>query len=148
MGPSQTLDMRVTTGSGTQGDDARVDIPVRRFSFELHSPDLRLSHHLGELVETKVRTKFAKFQRRITDVVVHLRDVNGTKGGADKSCHIEVRISGLEPVNVQDSHEDLQAAIELAVGRMEEAVHRHIDRVRTKPREQGRKLVRHHKLAD
>ena len=70
----------------------------------------------------------------------------GDRGGVDKHCHIEVRLARVAAVNVEERHEDLRAAIDIAVDRLEEAVHRHLERTRSKSRDRGRKEVRNHKL--
>jgi len=98
-------------------------------------------------VRDKLSAKLEKFGRRVMDVVVHVKDMNGGKGGIDKGCHMEAHLAGLEPVNVEERHEDLRAAIDIAVERLAEAVHRHLQRTRTLIRGRGRKLTRSQKLS-
>ena len=100
--------------------------PARSLAFELHSPDLPLPPDVAEYVRDKL---------------------NGAKGGIDKGCHMEAHLAGHEPVNVEERHEDLRAAIDVAVQRLEEAVHRHLQRTRTVRRDRGRKIVRNQKLS-
>lgn len=115
-------------------------------AFEVHSPDFPLPADVAEYARDKVTTKLQKHRRFIQDVTVWFRDVNGTKHGVDKSCHIEVRLNGLEPINVQETHEDLRAVLDLCIDRIEMAVERHVDKLRTKRVEKGRKMVRNNKL--
>ena len=121
--------------------------PARSLAFELHSPDLPLPPDVAEYVRDKLSAKLGKFGRQVIDVVVHVKDINGAKGGIDKGCHMEAHLAGHEPVNVEERHEDLRAAIDVAVQRLEEAVHRHLQRTRTVRRDRGRKIVRNQKLS-
>jgi putative sigma-54 modulation protein len=116
-------------------------------AFELHSPDIELPPDVAEYIREKVIAKVGKFGRRVMDVVVHIKDMNGDKGGIDKGCHMEARLAGLEPVNVEERHEDLRAAVDICAERLAEAVHRHLQRRRTTRRAEGRRLARNQKLA-
>jgi putative sigma-54 modulation protein len=120
--------------------------PTRSLGFELHSPDFPLPPDVTDYVQAKLSAKLGKFGRRVMDVVVHVKDINGAKGGIDKGCHIEAHLAGLEPVNVEERHEDLRACIDITVERLAETVHRHLERVRSRRMDEGRKRVRHDKL--
>jgi ribosome-associated translation inhibitor RaiA len=119
----------------------------RNIAFELHSPEIPLPPDVAAYVRAKLLAKLAKFGHQITDIVVHLKDCAAGHGGVEKCCHIEARLAGLEPVNVEERDEDLRAAIDLAVERTAEAVHRHVERTRSKRLQQGRRLVRRTKIA-
>jgi len=120
--------------------------PAQSLAFELHSPDIPLPPDVAEYVRTKLSAKLGKFGRRVMDVVVHFKDMNGDKGGIDKGCHMEAHLAGLEPVNVEERHEDLKASIDIAAERLAEAVHRHLQRTRTLRRDRGRRITRNQKL--
>ena len=52
-------------------------------------------------LEEKVRAKLKRFEARLTDVEVHVADMNGAKGGdGDKRVSLEARPNGHEPVAV------------------------------------------------
>jgi putative sigma-54 modulation protein len=118
------------------------------FPFELHCPDFPCPADVTDYTHDKLHAKLGKFARRLSGVIVHLKDINGDRGGVDKSCHMEARLDGLEPVNVEERHQDLRAAIDLAAHRLAEAVHRHLERAQSKRRDEGRKVVRNGKLAE
>jgi ribosomal subunit interface protein len=120
--------------------------PTRSLALELHSPDIPLPPDVTEYIQDKLRAKLSKFGRRVMDVVVHVKDINGDKRGVDKGCHMEAHLAGLAPVNVEDRHEDLRACIDITVERLEEAVHRHLERARGGRRDRGRNTVRNEKL--
>ena len=57
--------------------------------------------NVAERIEAAVRAKLARFEDRLTRVEVHVRDVNGSKHGADdKECMIEARPRGGKPIGV------------------------------------------------
>ena len=54
-------------------------------------------------LEDQIRQRLARFEGRITDVEVHVSDVNGPRGGnADLRCSIEARVNGIAPVAAID----------------------------------------------
>jgi ribosomal subunit interface protein len=119
--------------------------PARSLAFELHSKDISLPPDVADYVRDKLSAKLGKFGRRVMDVVVHFKDVNGDRGGIDKGCHMEAHLAGLEPVNVEERHEDLRAVIDIAAERLEETVHRHLQRNQTLRRDRGRRPTRNQK---
>jgi putative sigma-54 modulation protein len=122
--------------------DKRVAPDSTHIVFELHAQELTVPADVGIYIRAKLIAKLAKFARQVTELVVHLKDVNGARGGVDKSCHVEVRLAGRQPVNIEERHVDLRAAIDLAIERAAEGVHRHLERPRSKSLSKGRKLIR------
>lgn len=54
-------------------------------------------------LEEQIRQRLARFEDRITDVEVHVSDVNGPRGGnSDLRCSMEARLSGIPPVAAVD----------------------------------------------
>src|SRR3954470_24462131 len=52
------------------------------------------SDHNSRL-EEQVRQRLARYEGRITDVEIHVSDVNGTRGGdGDLRCTLEARVNG------------------------------------------------------
>ncbi len=121
--------------------------PPNSFSVELHSPDLHLPPDVVRYAQEKVKVKLAKFGRRVTDVIIRIKDVNGSKGGVDKACHMEARLAALAPANVEECHADLRAAIDMAIERLEYTVHSHVERDRARRLGQGRRTARRLKFA-
>ena len=63
-------------------------------------------------LEEQIRQRLARFEDRITDVEVHVSDVNGPRGGAaDLRCTLEARVNGLQPIAVHDNGSDVDRAI-------------------------------------
>jgi hypothetical protein len=117
------------------------------FEFEFHSPDFHTPEDVVQYTHAKLDLRLRKFGRRVQGVIVHMRDLNGPKGGLGISCHVEARLAGLEPVNVAEEAQDLRAAIDLAIDRLTLVVGRHVDRARTTPIGRGARLARNSKMA-
>jgi ribosome-associated translation inhibitor RaiA len=116
--------------------------PAQGITFEVHAPDVEVPPDVAGYAREKLVTKLARFGHQITGVVMHVRDVNGTRGGDGTVCHLEARLSHHEPVNVAERNHDLRAVIDLAVERLAEAVTRHLRKEEGKRRAQERKIVR------
>jgi ribosome-associated translation inhibitor RaiA len=63
-------------------------------------------------IEEQVRQRLARFEDRITDIEIHVSDVNGSRGGnGDLRCTLEARINGIPPVAVADHGTSVDRAI-------------------------------------
>jgi ribosome-associated translation inhibitor RaiA len=78
------------------------------------------------------RASFAldRFADRVTRVTVRLSDANGPRGGADKTCAVEVVLRGATPVRASDTAPDAYAAIDRALHRAAQSVARTVERER------------------
>ena len=63
-------------------------------------------------LEEQIRQRLARFEDRITDVEVHVSDVNGSKGGnGDLRCSLEARVNGIQPIAVVEQGTDVDRAV-------------------------------------
>jgi predicted component of type VI protein secretion system len=63
-------------------------------------------------LEEQIRQRLARFEERITDVEVHVSDLNGPRGGnADLRCTLEARLNGIPPVAVIEQGTDVDRAV-------------------------------------
>ncbi len=63
-------------------------------------------------IEEQIRQRLARFEGRITDVEIHVSDINGPRGGAsDLRCTLEARVNGVPPVAVSDHGSTVDRAI-------------------------------------
>ncbi|PSJ39711.1 HPF/RaiA family ribosome-associated protein [Allosphingosinicella deserti] len=63
-------------------------------------------------LEEQIRQRLARFEGRITDVEVHVSDINGPRGGnADLRCSMEARINGIPPVAAIDEGNNIDRAV-------------------------------------
>lgn len=82
------------------------------------------------------RTDFALRTRdhRIQHIMVRLSDTNGPRGGIDKCCRIQVEITQLPDVVVEDTEANLYVAIDRAVDKASRTVGRRLTRQRDRVR--------------
>lgn len=118
------------------------------FEFELHSPDFHAPEDVVLWAREKIETRLRKYGRHVLGVIVHLRDLNGPKGGVGISCHIEARMGHMEPVNVEEQGTDLRAAIDLALDRIAVSIGRHVEKAFKSSKERGDKLARASKVSN
>lgn len=106
----------------------QIDIQARNFPLT----DALRNH-------TKRRLGFSLSARddHIQRVIVRLSDINGPRGGTDKCCHIQVALTHLPDVVIEDTEVDLYAAIDRAADRAGRTVGRRLMRKRIKDRSSG-----------
>jgi len=103
-----------------------IEIQTRRFSL---TEGLR--QHVARRIEYALRSHRVWVDR----VEVHLGDVNGPRGGADKVCRVIVRLQHLRALVISDLGGDLYAVISSAAERAGRSVGRRMaHRIRTKRR--------------
>src|SRR3989304_2822775 len=89
------------------------------------------SAKLIENVEADLTEVLGRFGNQITRVEVHLRDVNGPKSaGDDKSCLLEARLAGRQPMVVSHEAASLRQAFDGATEKLERALDRLIGKFR------------------
>lgn len=136
----------VATAMGKRvGDDGGAS--EAGFTFEVHAPDFEVPQDVQHYMHEKLAVKLHKVERFVIHVRAYLRDLNGSKGGIDKQCRLEAQLAGLETVTVLENGGDVRAVIDVTIDRFAEAVLKHVERMRTKRVEKGRKMVRNRKLA-
>ncbi len=90
------------------------------------SHEARLTPDLESRIRHKVETVFSRFVTVVRRVTVHLRDVNGPRGGPDKVCRVSVESIGGKVVIVEQDTAELRAcagalsrAVRVLVGRLD-----------------------------
>ncbi|EXI65156.1 MAG: Dark-response protein 21 [Candidatus Accumulibacter adjunctus] len=99
-------------------------------NLQIQSHDFALTEGLRQHVETRLACALNHGQEVVTRIVVRLADVNGPRGGEDKSCSIEVRIKGAPALVVEDTQSDLYVAVDRASGRIGRTLDRYLARRR------------------
>jgi len=110
--------------------------------FSVSGDHVEVSPSLREYVDRRLHFAFGRFGQAIDHVSVRVGDINGPRGGVDKHCQIVVKLwaSGSNPVTVEDSSQDLQAAVARASDRAGRSVARAIERRRSKRTYQRRRM--------
>jgi len=100
----------------------QIDIQSRGFS---------LTDALLNYSQQRLLFSMSYFSDHINKVIVRLSDINGPRGGTDKRCHLQLIISGLPDIVVEDTEADMYAAIDRAMDRARRTVARKLDRQKT-----------------
>lgn len=97
---------------------------------QIRGKDIKLDESAQDYIERRIEFSLGRFSRRITGVTVQVLDLNGPRGGEDKSCRIEVQLRPSGRVFVKDADAHLNAAVDRALDRLARAVARAIERTR------------------
>ena len=97
---------------------------------QVHAQGVDVPDRLRTYVEEKVQEELNHVADRLTRVEVHLRDINGHKGGLDKRCICEARPRGLDPVAAEHDAADVQTAVQGALGKLQRALQHRFERLR------------------
>lgn len=100
----------------------QIKIQTRSFS---------LTDALRNHVRRRLGFALAGRDEQIRRIQVRLSDTNGPRGGDDKQCHIQVVMSHLPDVIVEDTEADMYVAIDRAVSRAGRSVERRLARQQT-----------------
>jgi len=101
---------------------------------EIRSPDFPLTPAIRAYTEKHLAARLRRHAQRIQVVIVRFRDVNGTKGGEDKMCRVEVIISGAPVQVVEEVDHDLRAAVDRSANRIDRWVREELAWRRFEPR--------------
>jgi ribosome hibernation promoting factor len=86
---------------------------------------------LKDHVERRLDFALNRFEDRIDHIAVKLEDLNGPKGGVDKQCRVMVQLHKLPNAIVEQTAEDMYAAVDLAADRVGRAVARKLEKAKT-----------------
>lgn len=90
-----------------------------------------LTDALQNHAQRRLRFALTCCDDRIQRIVMRLSDINGPRGGVDKHCHLQVVLTGLPDVVIEDTEVDMYVAINRAVDRAGRTVVRKINRQQT-----------------
>ena len=89
---------------------------------EFESENLDITPSLEQYAQDKLGKIRRRWDDRITRICIFLNDTNSTKGGADKHCTMEARVSGLEPVIAETTATEAYEAVNATVGKLVRAL--------------------------
>ena len=102
---------------------------------DIQSRGFTLTDALLGYAKRRLHFAMSKCSDQINRVVIRLSDINGPRGGADKRCHVQVVMTGMPDVVVEDTEVNLYDAIDRAIDRTSRTVGRKIDRQLTRLRQ-------------
>ncbi|HMP02431.1 MAG TPA: HPF/RaiA family ribosome-associated protein, partial [Gemmatales bacterium] len=84
------------------------------------------SAELTQHVESVVESAMSRFGRRITRVEVHLADEASSAKSRDndKSCVMEARLAGMQPITVRANGASVEQALDSAADKLEKTLDR------------------------
>ena len=92
--------------------------------------NIELTDALRAHIERRLLFALGRFQRRIRRVTVRVFDVNGPRGGVDKTCRVVVDVIPSGRIVVEHTEDDLHTAMDWAAERTGHAVGRELARRR------------------
>lgn len=94
---------------------------------EFESENLDITQSLEQYAREKLMKVEKRWDDRITRVRVYLNDTNSAKGGVDKHCTMEARVSGIDPVVAEATTEKAYDAINVTVDKLRRALEHQIE---------------------
>ena len=101
---------------------------------EIQARSFTLSDALREHIQRRLGFALSTHDEHIQRILVRLSDINGPRGGDDKQCHIQVLLSQLPDVIIEDTEADMHVAIDRAADRAGRTVGRRLSRQRDQMR--------------
>jgi len=101
---------------------------------QIHAPHITVPAEFLGFIERSVEDVLAHFAERLTRVEVHLRDMNGHKGGVDKRCTVEARPRGLDPIASEHESADVKEALQGALEKLHRALDHRLGRLESRRR--------------
>jgi len=92
---------------------------------------LRLSQGLKSYAQKHVVAPLNRFyDNEAAELRVELGDVNGSKGGVDKECHLTLHMPGARTIQIEETTPDPYASMDSAADRLVRAAKEELQRMR------------------
>ncbi len=85
---------------------------------------------LRQHARQRMQAALGRFQYSVRTVSVHLGDINGPRGGADKLCRIVVRLKNSTLVVIEELDADMFQVIDKVANRVHQSVSRQVGRIK------------------
>ena len=93
-----------------------------------------------DYVVRRLSFAFGRTQQLMHSVVVRLRDINGPRGGVDKSCSVQLSLPGQTPVIVTERSHLIERAIDRAINKAAHVISRRLRKQRGTQRQGKERL--------
>jgi putative sigma-54 modulation protein len=100
----------------------------RIMQIEIQARDFPLTEALAAYIERRISFVLSSRYDQIQRITVRLSDINGSRGGIDKRCQIQVTLPKLKDIVIEDTETDLYVAIDRAADRTGRTVNRRLTR--------------------
>jgi putative sigma-54 modulation protein len=97
---------------------------------QINTSQFALTDGIRNHIEQKVGFALSWSQDALTKIHFRLADINGPRGGADKSCQILLVLKGKKELVIEDVQTDLYQAIDRAIERASRTLSRQLARNR------------------
>ncbi len=97
---------------------------------DIRSGHVNLKPTLRDYIEQQLDRSLGRIKDRISHVTIHVDDVNGPKGGADKRCHAEAHLRRSGTVLADCTAGDVRTAVHEAADRLATRVRKQLGRQR------------------
>lgn len=95
---------------------------------EISGREVKVSARLRDYIQRRVRFALERLARAIRRVHVQLRDLNGPRGGVDKSCQVRIALATAATLVVEHRSASAYAAIDSAMDKAAMSIVRRIER--------------------
>ncbi len=95
---------------------------------DIRTQNVRLSEALRDYIDRRLRLALGRFAPRLSRLTIRLADLNGPRGGVDKSCRLGASLIPQGNVLITTTDVSLHAAIDRAVERLDRALVRVLKR--------------------
>ena len=95
---------------------------------------------LAAHIRKRIHLTLGGFKDNVLKVLVRLSDVNGPRGGIDKRCLIQVKLSGQKDVVIEDTQNKTFTAVNRAAHRAKKGVVRRITQSRHRANRKHKRL--------
>ncbi|MGK0273403.1 MAG: putative sigma-54 modulation protein [Cocleimonas sp.] len=97
----------------------------------IQSQDFTLTEALKSFIKEHARKSMNSCSNHIKKINIHLKDINGPKGGEDKECCVEVQLANHAPIVVVKRSSDAYQSIRNALSRASRITLRKVGKRRT-----------------
>lgn len=83
----------------------------------IHSNDFALTDAMDNFIKQQAGKSMKVCADQVERLVIRLKDINGSKGGQDKECCVEVKLANYAPIVVSKRSANAYSGIREALGR-------------------------------
>ena len=95
---------------------------------EVRGRDVEITKSLRAYVERRLSFALDRFAARIRTVRLRLADINGSRGGVDKSCLLDVSLARTSPITIESRASTVRGAIDTVAGKVGRVVAQRFNR--------------------